>query len=543
MERIHHDAESPVNILLVDDHRENLLALEALLSDLGQNLIFAQSSEEALKRLLKGDFALMLLDIQMPGTDGFEVARLIREREKTRALPIIFLTAVYLDERDKLRGYGLGAVDYIVKPYDPAVLKSKIGTFIKLKQHAVVLQKEIRGRRHAEALLKKTNEALETRVRERTAELEAAGRAKDQFLAALAHELRNPLAPMLNVAEVLRGRGLDDKAHAQWGLDILDRQVRHLTRLVDDLLDVARISRGAIELRREPLALEKLVREAVETSRPAIEAKQHELSIALPAEPLWVEADAVRLSQVLVNLLNNAAKYSDPKSHIGLAVTHEGEEAIIRVRDTGMGIPGEILPRVFDLFAQGDMSLDRSQGGLGIGLSLVKRLVELHGGHVAAASAGPGQGSEFTVRLPRLAAPPLASEPPKTTTKLTGRRFLVVDDNADGAEGLALTLQMAGHEAQVAYDGPSALILAGQTPPDVVVLDIGLPGLDGYEVARRLRSELGLTQARLIALTGYGQEKDRQCSREAGFDHHLVKPVSGREILELLATPVAHEKV
>ncbi|MGH8659215.1 MAG: ATP-binding response regulator [Gammaproteobacteria bacterium] len=539
MERIHHDAGSPVNILLVDDHHENLLALETLLSDLGQNLVFAQSSEEALKRLLKDDFALMLLDVQMPEIDGFEMARLIRERKKTRALPIIFLTAVYLHEQDKLHGYELGAVDYIVKPYDPTVLRSKVRTFIKLKQRAVRLQNEIRRRRRAEAVLQKTNEALESRVRERTAELEAASRAKDQFLAALAHELRNPLAPMLNIVEALRGRGLDDKKQAQWGLDVLQRQVQHLTRLVDDLLDVARITRGAIELRREPLALAKLVREAVESSRPEIEAKQHQLSIALPGEPLWVEADAIRLSQVLANLLNNAAKYTDPKGQIALAVTHEGEEAIIRVRDTGMGIAGEMLPRVFDLFAQGDRSLDRAQGGLGIGLSLVKRLVELHGGRVAAASAGPGQGSEFTVRLPRIPAPPPAAAlQRKVTTGPAGCRFLVVDDNADGAEGLALTLQMAGHEAQVAYDGPSALTLARQTPPDVVVLDIGLPGLDGYEVTRRLRSELGLVKARLIALTGYGQDEDRRRSREAGFDHHLVKPASGKEILELLAIPV-----
>ncbi len=355
-----------------------------------------------------------------------------------------------------------------------------------------------------------------------------ADRQKDEFLAVLAHELRNPLATIRAALEVLRLRGPDRREAAGWAREMIGRQLAHLVRLVDDLLDTSRLSLGKIALRREPVDLADVVAQAVEASRPLIGSRGQALTVEPPREPIRLSADRTRLVQVVSNLLSNAAKYTDPGGRITLAAGREGEEAVVRVRDTGIGIRAEILPRVFDLFEQAGRSQDRALGGLGIGLALVKRLVELHGGVVEAHSDGPGRGSEFIVRLPlapeevgpRPAAPAEGQSPGGP-----GRRVLVVDDNADAAESLAVLLRMRGHEVHVARDGPQALETARAVRPEVVLLDLALPGLDGYEVAAQLRGHPELRRARLVAVTGYGRDEDRRRTRAAGFDEHLVKPV------------------
>jgi signal transduction histidine kinase/CheY-like chemotaxis protein len=370
--------------------------------------------------------------------------------------------------------------------------------------------------------------------------LRQADRRKDEFLAMLAHELRNPLAPMRNALEIIRLRGPERRLAVRASWDMVERQVEHLSRLVDDLLDVARITRGKINLEKEPVALAEVVRRAVETSRPLIEGRRHRLEVRLPDEPLHVIGDLTRLAQVLLNLLNNAAKYTEEGGQITLTVERAAADpgaVVLRVRDTGVGIPPEVLPKVFDLFTQASRTLDRAQGGLGIGLTLVRRLVEMHGGSVRASSAGPGKGSEFVVRLPLFFGPLPAPAHGNGSGEhpAAGHRILVVDDNRDSASSLAVLLRLSGHEVVTAHDGAAALEKAEHFRPQLALLDIGLPGMDGYELARRLRQLPGLRQVRLAALTGYGSEEDRRRSRAAGFDHHLVKPVEREALLVLLA--------
>jgi PAS domain S-box-containing protein len=369
----------------------------------------------------------------------------------------------------------------------------------------------------------------------REVELAEENRRKDEFLATLAHELRNPLAPILNGLRFLQQNQTMAPAQQQV-VGMIDRQVRQIVRLVDDLLDVSRITRGKVVLHKERVPLNAALAHAVETARPLIDSRKHELTVSLPSEGVWLETDPARLEQVVANLLNNAAKYTEPGGRIWLTAEREGSEAVIRVRDNGIGILSEMLPRVFDLFTQADRSLDRAQGGLGIGLTLVKRLVELHGGRVEAQSEGPGKGSEFVVRLP--VVPEVGGLKPEAIRKIEqkGRplRLLVVDDNVDTSESLSMLLKLYGHEVEVAHTGPTGLQAFELHKPDVVLLDIGLPGIDGCEVARRIRERAGSSKPLLIATTGYGQESDRQQTKEAGFDHHLVKPVDPNKLQDLL---------
>jgi PAS domain S-box-containing protein len=381
--------------------------------------------------------------------------------------------------------------------------------------------------------------------------LKEAERRKDEFLAMLAHELRNPLAPIRNALHLIRMRGGERPQWARQAYDVIERQVEYLVRLVDDLLDVNRITLGKIQLQKERLDLATVVARAVESSRPLIDARRHTLEVTLPKGAVPVEADRVRLTQVLWNLLNNAAKYTPEGGRIALTVEGANggqppaDQAVVRVRDTGMGIPTAMLPRVFDLFTQIDRTLDRADGGLGIGLTLVRRLTEMHGGTVQAFSEGLGQGSEFVVRLPLLPAELPAAQPgtPASTagraTPASGRRILVVDDNRDSAETLAMLLRLFGHCVQTAYDGPLALAAATAYLPEVVLLDIGLPGMDGLEVCRRLRGQPGGDLRLIAALTGYGQDEDRRRSQQAGFNAHLIKPVALEALQELLARPEA----
>ncbi|HKV13009.1 MAG TPA: PAS domain-containing protein [Thermoanaerobaculia bacterium] len=376
---------------------------------------------------------------------------------------------------------------------------------------------------------------LEAELERRVDELAEADQRKDEFLAMLAHELRNPLAAISNAGHVLGARPSRDPRSEEL-LAVIGRQIRHLSRLVDDLLDVSRFTHGRIALRKRRIELKPVVAGAVETARPLLEARSHDLAVSLPGEPLWIEADATRIEQVLANLLANAAKFTDPGGSIRLTAERQGGQAAIRVRDLGAGIPAELLPRVFDLFVQGERSLDRSHGGLGIGLTLVRSLVERHGGTVSAASEGPGRGSEFTVLLP-LAAPAAEAEPTAPEKAEGAPRtscILLVEDNQDAAAALAELLGIWGHQVRVAYDGPAALEAAKASPPEMVLLDIGLPGMDGYEVARLLRGLPGLARATIVALTGYGQESDRRRSELAGIDHHLVKPVDVEHLRRLV---------
>lgn len=359
---------------------------------------------------------------------------------------------------------------------------------------------------------------------------------KDEFLAMLAHELRNPLAPISNAVQIMKLPSLD-KSRLDWCRDVIGRQVEHMVRLVDDLLDVSRINQGKIELKKERLEVSAIVQRAVETCQPLIDARRHEFSVYLPSEPLVIEGDLVRLSQVLSNLLNNAAKYTDEGGCIRLTTESVGNNVFIRVRDNGRGIEPAALPGLFQLFYQVDRTIDRAEGGLGIGLSLVRSLMTMHGGEVWVQSEGRGKGSEFAIRLPRLipAETPAAGMPAFPELHRGGLRILVVDDNHDVAESLALLLEIDGHYVRIAHDAEDAQTLAQTERPDVIVMDIGLPGMDGYSVARALRQNQGLEKTLLIALTGYGRPEDKEKSRAAGFDKHLVKPTDIGTLRKLLA--------
>jgi len=381
---------------------------------------------------------------------------------------------------------------------------------------------------------------LEQELRHRAEELADADRRKDEFLAVLAHELRNPLAPIRNALHIL-GMPTADVATVKQAKEMMGRQVQNLMRLVDDLLDVSRIMRGRIELRKERIDLAAAVQRAVETATPAINDARHHLTVALPAEPLTVEADAIRLAQAIGNLLHNAAKYTEPGGRISLIVERDGEAAVVHVRDSGIGIGPEMLPRIFGLFVQADRALNRAQGGMGIGLTLVRTLVQLHGGSVVAQSDGPGKGSEFIIRLPIVARAEHeprsgGSVPGKSAPRLPRRRVLVVDDNVDAAKSLAVVLRLAGQDVRVVHDGAAALTAARADGPDIIFLDIGMPGMDGYECARLLREDPAFCGTVLVALTGWGQPEDRRRSHEAGFDHHIVKPLEPDLVQTLLTT-------
>jgi signal transduction histidine kinase/DNA-binding response OmpR family regulator len=685
-----------VSILIADDRPEKLLVYQSILEELNEKLVTAQSGEQALKQVLQNDFAVILLDVHMPpGMDGFETAKLIRQRQKSAHTPIIFITAL-LDDMRPREGYAHGAVDYIMAPFEPDILRAKVKVFIDLfrlrqqgerraeeriilaEEKAKRLAAEEANRRYAflarasallansldlETTLRQLAElpvpfladqsavclvdeqglpgptelasiddsvetggealslpaylaaavkrVLETGAREliegpaqpadgkikpdcavvfpliarektlgclalafgpsgrqyeadnlslaedlscRAAiaidnallvrNIQDGDRRKDEFLAMLAHELRNPLAPIRNAVEILRMTG-PAAPPLQTARDLIDRQLRHLTRLVDDLLDVSRITQGKIKLQMEVLDLTTAAVSAVEASRPLIDSRKHEFLLSLPAEPLLVKADPARLAQVLSNLLNNAAKYTEEGGKIWLTAERESDEAIVRVRDTGSGISSDILPRVFDPFIQGEQSADRSQGGLGIGLTLVRRLVEMHGGSVEANSRGSGLGSEFVVRLPLVLG---QSSPARTEGKVqpsvsgAASRIIVVDDNVDSAESLAMVLRLQGHEVRIAHEGPAALAISLEFLPTAILLDIGLPGMDGHEVARNLRNQAGGDRILIAAVTGYGRDEDRSRSQQAGFDHHLVKPID-LEALEKLLASAAHSSM
>ncbi len=407
-----------------------------------------------------------------------------------------------------------------------------------------VLFKDITESRQAEAALRDSEE----RLRKTADDLARADRRKDEFLAMLAHELRGPLAPLSNMLQLLK-RNEGDQEMLRLAGQTMERQLRQLVRLVDDLLDVNRINRNRLELRKERVELAAIISQAVEGCRPLADGFQHQLSVSLPPEPIYLDADPVRLVQVFSNLVNNACKYTEQSGRITVDAERQGETVVVRVSDSGLGIPADKLNGIFELFAQVERSIDRAQGGLGIGLALVRRLVEMHHGTVEAFSGGPGQGSEFVVRLPVLAesmaaAPPgstagaaaAEAESPAVAAGARHHRILVVDDNHDAADSLAMLLKGSGHDVRMAYDGVAALAAAGEFRPDVILLDLGLPGLSGFEVARRIRTEPWGGPMRLIALSGWGQEEDIRRTRDAGFNAHMIKPPDFTALLNLLST-------
>jgi len=522
-----------VHFLLVDDREQNLVALEALLRRDGLCLHKAYSGVEALELLLKHEFALALIDVQMPGMDGFELAELMRGSERTRRIPIIFLTAGQTDRQRSFRGYEAGAVDFLQKPIEPDILKSKTGVFFDLYCQR---QEVARQRDELAAMIEKNRQLLEE-SRQYAQALRNADRRKDEFLATLAHELRNPLAPILNAVQLLRIEG--DVPHETAEIyEIIERQAEHMVRLVDDLLEVSRISSGKIQLQHNLVDLTEVARNAVETSRPLLDAGHHQLKISFPGSPVTVHGDTVRLTQVLSNLLNNAAKYTPEEGRIALSIQAEQDWACISVSDSGMGIPPEMLTEVFQMFTQINRHLKRSQGGLGIGLTLVKQLVELHGGTIHVHSAGEDQGTEFTIRLPlavsELPARPVTPSRPAQGTRR--RRVLVIDDNPDVLNTMQRLLVACGHEVATAQNGPSGLEQAQTFQPEAILLDLGMPVMDGYETARQLRKLIHPQRCLLVAVTGWGQVEDRKQTQLAGFDLHAVKPISMAKIQEVLHT-------
>jgi signal transduction histidine kinase len=394
--------------------------------------------------------------------------------------------------------------------------------------------------RRAEAL-EQTNRSLSREMDERRGAedaLRAADRRKDEFLATLAHELRNPLAPLRNALAILKLPGVDASVAGQ-AREMMERQLTQMVRLVDDLLDVSRITTGKLSLRKQPVALDAVLRSAIDTAMPFIEARHHALGVSVPKEPVMLAADATRLAQVFSNLLHNAAKFTAPGGRIDVRGERDDDRVTVRVVDNGVGIAPDMLGQVFEMFAQADHSLERTQAGLGVGLTLARRLVELHGGTLEATSEGLGRGSQFIVRLPVARARPLGAPDaalPATLPVAAGRRVLVVDDNEDFANSLALILRAMDNDVRVAHDGAAALEVARQWQPQIGFLDIGLPKLNGYELARKLRANAGTSTMALVAITGWGQEKDRQLAVEAGFDRHLVKPVEPARVLDLLGT-------
>jgi len=540
------DHGDPAPILVVDDQIPNLDAMEALLSPLECRLVRAHTADEALLALLEQDFAAIVLDIRMPGMSGIELADLIKTRPRSRHVPILFLTAHMFNEKDILRGYGTGAVDYLVKPIHGEILRSKISVFVELfrktRELARVndsLQREAVERARVEEALRLANQDLEQRVRDRTDALERADRRKDEFLAVLGHELRNPLAPIVSAIEVLEWTGVSE-SNASQARAVVRRQVRHMTRLIDDLLDVGRITSDRLVLQLSAVDLTAVIAAAVETSRPVIEEFGHRLTITSPTRSILLQVDAARLSQVLSNLLTNAAKYTPLGGEIHVVADADADGVVIRVRDDGVGIERQHLQSIFDLFVRVGQSDGLGGGGLGIGLALAQRFVQMHGGRLEATSEGTGKGSEFSIWLPPSILTDSAHEAGALgeTDPQHRRRVLVVDDNHDAADMLSAMLMGWGHDARPAYESETALALAEEFEPEIALLDLGLPGMDGYTLGERLRSRPWACALVLVAVTGRGQEDDRARTRNAGFNDHLVKPVALEGLRSVINTSV-----
>jgi signal transduction histidine kinase len=519
-------------ILVVNDDPGSLIGLVALLSRWEEELSFetvtARSGEEALRHVLTDDFAVILLDVSMPGMDGFETAETIHSRKASAATPIIFVTAYLADEINRLKGYERGAVDYLFTPIIPPVLKAKLSVFVSLAKKKLELKYQANVLDARTRELTSINRSLEAEIKKRII-AERKNKATEEFLAMLGHELRNPLSAINSAASVL---GLiSDMQRAAPAVNIIKRQIGQLTRIVDDLLDLSRVMSGKIFLSRQSLDLSKLLTSCIETLTLEGRTQQHRLN--LEAEPAYAEVDSVRMEQVITNLLDNALKYTPNGGTIDIKLETVDDQVVLSVRDSGIGIPPALLNRIFDVFVQGERTLDRPHGGLGIGLPLVRQLLTLHGGSVTAHSSGEGTGSVFTVRLPKSVAQEAPA--PDAERPSAGCSVLVIEDSEDGRDSMSMMLASFGHRVLTAADGFAALRTATAEKPDIALVDIGLPRMSGYEVARRMRSDPNTSGIKLIALTGYGLESDREQALEAGFDMHLVKPVNPQRLNQAIS--------
>jgi signal transduction histidine kinase len=516
-----------IDILLVDDEPRNLDALEAILPDPGYRLLRAQNADAALKLLLDHDVAAIVLDIKMPGTSGFELAKMIKATRRYRQIPILFLTAFLLEDTDVLAGYGAGAVDYLTKPLNPEIVRHKVAVFADLFRKTRALAE--------------LNERLEERVNERTAELakstaalREADHKKDEFIAVLSHELRNPLAPLRFGLDILAKQLPEANPIVLKTMGTMNRQLDHMVRLIEDLLDVSRVSRGVIELKRERVDLAAVIHGAIEGARPIIERHQHHLSRDV-AENVYSYGDATRIAQIVGNLLHNAAKFTPDGGHITVELKQEDGCAVVCVTDSGQGIAPEQIEHAFQMFARVGSGGQQSERGLGIGLALARRLAEMHGGKLTAASDGPQRGSTFTLRLPIVEVAAQTSSNGSGGAPAPGKELniVVIEDSEDIAETLSAVLETMGHRVSVALSGESGLELIEAQKPQVVLCDLGLPQMDGVEVCRRVR-KLSIGQPIMVALTGWGREDDRRRTMEAGFDDHLVKPIAADKLRQVL---------
>lgn len=489
-----------------------------LLTGAGIRTTLCRDLYELVHGLDEGAAAVLIAEEHLSGSLKGPLGAWLGRQQPWSDLPILILTRPGADSPESAEAWRtLGNVTLLERPTRVTTLVSAAQTAIRARSR----QYQIRGH-------------LTERLRTEQA-LRSADRRKDEFLATLGHELRNPLAPIMNSLEILKLSGAFDDPKMMQACGVMERQVHHLNRLVDDLLEVSRITRGIIEVKKEPLDLTAIVKAAIETSRPVLDNLRHELVVQFDETQMCVTGDPVRLTQVFANLLNNAAKYTNHGGRITVSTHRDHGDAVVSVRDTGIGIAPGLLSQVFDMFMQVDRSTRRSQGGLGIGLTLVRSLVGMHGGTVEARSDGPGLGSEFLVRLPLLEQPAVAPSDHRRIEPLPARRILIVDDSRDGGESLAMLLRVLGAEVALAHSGRSALESVDSFRPDVVLLDIGMPGMDGYEVARRIRANPANRHISLIALTGWGQDEDRRRSVAAGFNHHLVKPADIDQLRQLLS--------
>lgn len=542
--------EPKVNILLVDDQPAKLLTYETILSGLGENLIKATSAREAMDYLLKTEIALILLDVSMPEMDGFELAAMIRQHPRFKETAIIFISAVLMTDFDRIKGYQTGAVDYIPVPVVPEILRAKVALFIELYRKTWQLEQ--------------INRELEERVTERTAELEASVKRlqqsearlreeseerarlvrklrsddeqKDKFLATLAHELRNPLQPIRSAVDTMRLMGPPDPRLVPIR-QVIDEQLQTFARLIDDLMDVSRITQDKLQLRKEPVELAEVLRRVEEASRPIMDAQGHQLELTGMKERIVLNGDVVRLCQMIMNLVTNAAKYTSEPGQIKLTVERRDNQAVISVKDNGRGIEAEQLTHIFEMFYQVDRSIERSESGLGIGLTLTHRLAEMHGGRIEAHSDGLGKGSEFIIYLPVLEGEVRACESEPTREAAcsgAGRRIAIADDNRVAVQSAAMLLQLLGCQVQTAEDGLAAIGIAKSFRPDAMLLDIGMPRLNGYDACRAIRELPGGDQMVLIAISGWGEDGARRRTQEAGFDAHMVKPVNYEDVLKLV---------
>jgi signal transduction histidine kinase len=525
--------QEPINILLVDDEPRNLDVLVSMLEQPSYRLLRAGDADTALRTLLQCDVAAIILDMKMPGVSGLQLAQLIKGTKKFRQIPILFLTAYMVEDADALTGYGAGAVDYLTKPVNPAILRHKVAVFADLFQKTRALAE--------------LNETLEARVRERTAELarsEAALREtneqKDRFIATLAHELRNPLASLRTGLDLLV-RITERTQRSDRTLGMMNRQLDSLVRLIDDLLDVSRISRATLELRQEHVALRTVIDQAIETVAPLLE--RHYQTVNVEArDAIDAYVDPTRIGQVVGNLVSNASKHSRDGASIRVVLRREGDAAVIDVIDEGAGIKPDQLERVFEMFTKIERSTQFANDGLGIGLALSRRLAQLHGGTLKAASEGEGRGATFTLTIP---VGPASTRPvngaqhagasyadPNATARQP-LNIVVVEDNEEAADLMSMWLMDLGHIVHVAHTGVAGLALIKQLRPDVVLCDIGLPGLNGIQVCERVVKEVAGPPV-MIAVTGWGTESDRNKTTHAGFRHHLVKPVELKGLLKVL---------